>query len=204
MLMIAATQRTATQLPVDALSTLASGTSSEAVPLAVYRKPLLAAAYFEPKVSPLTAGKIAKISPQHRKIIGAKDHEAERSVAELHQAQDRDALTREYQQHGVLAAKLVGDPAGQRPGETIAQVVQHQDQGQQRHGRAENVHRQRRNAVVLGDRCDLRSGHEAAGGDQHEADVEQPEYRRLQHLLRRVVVPGQGIGLVAGRCGEQP
>src|SRR5450759_3325286 len=72
MLMNAATQSTATQLPVYAVSTLASGTSSEAVPLAVYKKPLLAAANFEPKVSPLTAGKMENISPQQRKIIGAK------------------------------------------------------------------------------------------------------------------------------------
>src|SRR5882672_7024555 len=35
---------------------LASGTSSEAVPLAVYSMPLLVVAYLTPKVSPLVAG----------------------------------------------------------------------------------------------------------------------------------------------------
>src|ERR1700716_3587704 len=37
-------------------SMLASGTSSEAVPLAVYSMPLFVVAYLTPKVSPLVAG----------------------------------------------------------------------------------------------------------------------------------------------------
>ncbi len=41
-------QSTATQLPVDAFSTLASGTSNDAVPLAVYMNPLFAPANLEP------------------------------------------------------------------------------------------------------------------------------------------------------------
>ena len=46
------------RLPADnRLATmLASGTSSEAVPLAVYSMPLLVVAYLTPKVSPLVAG----------------------------------------------------------------------------------------------------------------------------------------------------
>ncbi len=55
--MMLATMNTACQLPVAAASTLDSGTSSEAVPLAVYSRPALAAAYFEPKVSAQVDGK---------------------------------------------------------------------------------------------------------------------------------------------------
>ena len=45
------TMNTACQLPVAAASTLDSGTSSDAVPFAVYSRPALVAAYLEPKVS---------------------------------------------------------------------------------------------------------------------------------------------------------
>lgn len=46
--MIAPITNTACQLPVAAISTLPSGTSSEAVPLAVYSNPALVVAYCEP------------------------------------------------------------------------------------------------------------------------------------------------------------
>ena len=49
--MTLATMNTACQLPVIAVSMLDSGTSSDAVPFAVYSMPALAAAYFEPNVS---------------------------------------------------------------------------------------------------------------------------------------------------------
>src|SRR5882757_2762223 len=42
--------------PYRAAARLASGTSSEAVPLAVYSMPLLVVAYLTPNVSPLVAG----------------------------------------------------------------------------------------------------------------------------------------------------
>src|SRR5579872_6268781 len=58
-----AIQSTGTQLPADAFNTLASGMSKDDVPLAVYNRPLLVAAYFGPKVSPLAAGNSEKISP---------------------------------------------------------------------------------------------------------------------------------------------
>lgn len=50
------TMNTACQLPVAAVSTLDNGTRREAVPFAVYSKPALAAAYFEPKVSAQVEG----------------------------------------------------------------------------------------------------------------------------------------------------
>ncbi len=46
-----ATMKTACQLPVAVASTLDSGTSSDAVPFAVYSSPAFDAAYLEPKVS---------------------------------------------------------------------------------------------------------------------------------------------------------
>src|SRR5438045_5830110 len=54
--MMLATMNTACQLPVAAASTLESGTSSDAVPLAVYSRPALAAANFEPNVSAQVEG----------------------------------------------------------------------------------------------------------------------------------------------------
>ncbi|MNF14042.1 hypothetical protein D3C80_2161010 [compost metagenome] len=48
--------KTACQLPVAAVITLENGTSSAAVPLAVYSRPALVAANFGPKVSPQVAG----------------------------------------------------------------------------------------------------------------------------------------------------
>src|SRR5712671_3381063 len=49
--------------PYFAATMLASGTSNEAVPFAVYNIPLLVVANFAPKVSPLVAGNRLYISP---------------------------------------------------------------------------------------------------------------------------------------------
>src|SRR6266403_2350533 len=57
-----ATTKTACQ-PYLAATMLASGTSNEAVPFAVYNIPLLVVANFAPKVSPLVAGNRLYISP---------------------------------------------------------------------------------------------------------------------------------------------
>src|SRR3569833_2047487 len=67
--MMLATMNTACQLPVAAVSALDSGTSSAAVPLAVYSKPALAAAYLEPKVSAQVDGNRLKISPQAKNTV---------------------------------------------------------------------------------------------------------------------------------------
>src|SRR3569833_294184 len=67
--MMLATMTTACQLPVAAVSALDSGTSSAAVPLAVYSKPALAAAYLEPKVSAQVDGNRLKISPQAKNTV---------------------------------------------------------------------------------------------------------------------------------------
>ena len=42
-------------------------------------------------------------------------------------------------------------------------------------------------AEILGDRRELRGGHEAARGREHEHHVHHPERRRAQHLERRVL-----------------
>src|SRR5258708_29134672 len=70
--MVAVAMNTASHEPM-ADSTEASGTSIEAVPFAVYSVPALAAAYLLPKVSAQVAGKIEKISPQHRNVTAAKN-----------------------------------------------------------------------------------------------------------------------------------
>src|ERR1700735_2286282 len=49
--------------PWDLAMMAAIGTSNEPAPLAVYSMPLLAAAYFDPNVSPWVAGNRLKISP---------------------------------------------------------------------------------------------------------------------------------------------
>src|SRR5438067_4937425 len=54
--MMLATMNTACQPPVAAASTLDKGTSSEAVPFAVYIRPAFAAAYSEPNVSVVVDG----------------------------------------------------------------------------------------------------------------------------------------------------
>src|SRR5450830_1017150 len=68
--MTEAAMNTRSQLPL-ADNTDASGTSSEAVPLAVYKVPALPAAYLTPNVSAQIAGKIEKISPQNRNTKAA-------------------------------------------------------------------------------------------------------------------------------------
>src|SRR5207302_1334463 len=56
-LSVAAVMNTPCQFPFAATITLASGTSSEAVPFAVYMRPVLVVAYVAPKVSVTVAGK---------------------------------------------------------------------------------------------------------------------------------------------------
>src|SRR5438045_9566910 len=57
MLSVAAVMNTPCQFPFAATMTLDGGTSSEAVPFAVYMRPVLVVAYVPPKVSVTVAGK---------------------------------------------------------------------------------------------------------------------------------------------------
>ena len=112
---------TGTQLPAECLSTFASGISSDAAPLAVYSRPLLVAAYFGPKVSPLSRGEQARnLAVDPGRYSGAKMQEARRvGMTELHQAPEAEALDGKYQHHRVLAADMVGNPAEERPRQAV-------------------------------------------------------------------------------------
>jgi hypothetical protein len=68
---IIATRKTAPQ-PWALAMKAATGTSNEPAPLAVYSMPLLAAAYFDPNVSPLSGGKISPYTPNYGAVTGTK------------------------------------------------------------------------------------------------------------------------------------
>ncbi len=110
--------------------------------------------------------------------------------------------------HGVFAPDLVRHPAEERPRAAVGEIVDHA--GDDQRACPEQDHRLR-DAVVLGDQCDLRRHHQSARGHQDEHDVEQPEHRRCKHLTRRARRPrlqnldgGSGRNLTRYRRTKDP
>ena len=82
---------------------------------------------------------------------------------------------------------MVGNPAAERAGDAVQDAVDRQGEGERRQGEAEQADRHVGDLEVVRDGRELRRRHQAAGSDQDEHQVEQPEQRRAQHLERRVV-----------------
>ena len=108
-------------------------------------------------------------------------------MSQLAEAPIGEPSEREHDRHRVLAADEVGDPAEERPRQTVEDVVDHQRRAQHGRGYEQDVHFLVCEAEVLGDRRDLRGRHEARRRHHDEHDVEQPEDRRLQHFNRGVI-----------------
>ncbi len=118
-----------------------------------------------------------------------QDHEHQRVMGKLQQCVDADAFQHEGDEHRVLAADIVGNPAEERPREAVEHAVDRERERQRGQGEPEDRDRHVVDLEVLGDRGELRGRHQAAGSDHHEHHVHDPERRRLQHLGRRKVTP---------------
>ena len=74
----------------------------------------------------------------------------------------------EGDEHRVLAADVVRDPAEERPAHAVEHPVDRQGEGQRRQRQAEDRDRHAGDLEVVGDRRELRDRHQAAGADHDE------------------------------------
>ena len=108
-------------------------------------------------------------------------------MAILRQAPDRQRIQHEGDEHGLLPADLVGDPAEQWPRQPVQDIVDHERHGQHRSGNAEQTDRNFGDAEIRRDGGELRGDDQAAGGNHDEHHIQQPEQGRLQHFPRSIV-----------------
>ena len=101
--------------------------------------------------------------------------------------QDPHSLEPEGNEHRVLAADMIGDPAKEWACEPVQDAVQRQREGKGGHGDPEQRNRDRRNLIVRGDRAELRGRHQTAHGEHRHHHVQEPEHRSLQHFERREI-----------------
>ncbi len=125
-----------------------------------------------------------------------QQHEQDRIGAEAAQQQDADSFQREGQEHRVLAADPVGDPAAHRAGEPVQHAVEGERKGECRQHQAsmETGTSATCRSRAIGASCAVR--HEATRGHQHEHPVHHPEDRRPEHAHRVVVASRRS------QCGE--
>jgi len=208
--MMLATMNTACQLPEAAASTLDSGTSSDAVPLAC-----TGGRRWRPRTSSRrcrrrSTEQAVDLAPGEEHQAGEHD-EGDRVLAEVVQRQDADGFEREGDEHGLLAADLVGHPAEEGTRQPVEHPVDRQGECQCRQHQAHDVDRHVADLEVLGDRGQLRGSHQAAGRHHHEHDVHDPEHGFAQHFGRAVVALGllhvdRGDGHLLGlrRARQEP
>jgi hypothetical protein len=79
---------------------------------------------------------------QVRRRRARRDHEPYRALDELQQRNDRERLQPEDDEHGVVAADMVGDPSPEGPGQAVQDPIQldGEDQGGHAEGHDRLVH----------------------------------------------------------------
>ena len=112
---------------------------------------------------------------------------AQGAVPSASQKPIADPAEAEGDRHRVFAPDMVGDPAEQRPGGAVCDVVDEQRHGQ---GRAAEQQHGVGDVEIMGDQRDLCRRHQPARRNQDEHDVQHPEHRRRQHRLWRIAVGG--------------
>ena len=126
------------------------------------------------------------LAPGEEHHAGQND-ERDRVLAEGVQRQDADCFDRERDEHGLLAADLVGYPAEEGPREAVQHPVDRQGEGQRGQHQSHDVDRHVADLEVLGDGCELRDGHQTAGSDHHEHQIHHPEHGLADDFHRPVI-----------------
>ena len=86
---------------------------------------------------------------------------------------------------------MVGQITHQRTGSAVTDVVDGHGHGQQRQGDTQAGDRNLVQTVVAGNRTERSCRHDTAGGNTHEADVDQPEQGFAQHLGLGIILFGR-------------
>ena len=98
---------------------------------------------------------------------------------------------------------MVGQITHQRTGSAVTDVVDGHGHGQQRQGDTQAGDRNLVQTVVTGNRTERSRRHDTAGGNTHEADVDQPEQGFSDDLCRIVVFLGRNNTWNCFRSGWQ-